>query len=55
MLMFNKGRAKLDDRSFMYVFIGYDTSSKGYKLYNLSYSKVEVSCDVEFDKEESWN
>ncbi|XP_070039297.1 uncharacterized mitochondrial protein AtMg00810-like [Nicotiana tomentosiformis] len=50
-----QGRAKLDDRSFKHVFAGYDTSSKGYKLYNPSNDKVVVSRDVEFDEELAWN
>ena len=37
------------------MFIGYDPSSKGYKLYNSSAGKVIVSRDVEFDKEGTWD
>uniref|UniRef100_A0A2N9G770 Integrase catalytic domain-containing protein n=1 Tax=Fagus sylvatica TaxID=28930 RepID=A0A2N9G770_FAGSY len=48
-------RSKLDDKSEKYVFIGYDPSSKGYKLYNPSTKKVIVSRDVEFDEEGIWN
>ena len=48
-------RSKLDDMSEKYVFIGYDLSSKGYKLYNPSTKKVIVSRDVEFDEEGIWN
>ena len=33
-------RSKLDDRSEKYVFIGYDSRSKGYKLYNPSNGNV---------------
>nr|XP_009767698.1 PREDICTED: uncharacterized protein LOC104218811 [Nicotiana sylvestris] len=51
----HQGRAKLDDRSVKHVFVGYDTSSKGYKLYNPSSGKVVVSRDVEFDEELAWN
>uniref|UniRef100_A0A2N9F020 Integrase catalytic domain-containing protein n=1 Tax=Fagus sylvatica TaxID=28930 RepID=A0A2N9F020_FAGSY len=47
--------SKLDDKSEKYVFIGYDPSSKGYKLYNPSTKKVIVSRDVEFDEEGIWN
>ena len=36
-------RSKLDDKSKKYVFIGYDPSSKGYKLYNSSTRKVIIS------------
>jgi transposase InsO family protein len=48
-------RSKLDDKSEKYVFIGYDPSFKGYKLYNPSTKKVIVSRDVEFDEEGIWN
>ena len=30
----NERRTKLDDKSERFIFIGYDSSSKGYKLYN---------------------
>ncbi|KAL0550376.1 hypothetical protein IC582_014885 [Cucumis melo] len=46
---------KLDDRSEKYVFVGYDASSKGYKLYNPVTKKMIVSRDVVFDEEASWN
>ena len=48
-------RSKLDDRSEKYVFIGYDSSSKGYKLYNPSNGKVISSRDVVFDEESTWD
>nr|XP_009762152.1 PREDICTED: uncharacterized protein LOC104214207 [Nicotiana sylvestris] len=50
----HQGRAKIDDPSVKHVFVGYDTSSKGYKLYNPSSGKVVVSRDVEFDEELAW-
>ena len=37
------------------MFIGYDASSKGSKLYNSSNGKIVVSRDIEFDEEETWN
>ncbi|KAL5159409.1 Retrovirus-related Pol polyprotein from transposon TNT 1-94 [Glycine soja] len=43
----NKGRSKLDDKSVKHVFIGYDASSKGYKLYNSSNGKIVVKNDEE--------
>ena len=46
---------KLDDKSEKYVFIGYDSSSKGYKLYNPSNEKVISSRDVVFDEESTWD
>ncbi|KAL0540755.1 hypothetical protein IC582_020769 [Cucumis melo] len=48
-------RSKLDDKSEKYVFVGYDASSKGYKLYNPVTKKTIVSRDVVFDEETSWN
>ncbi|RDX69169.1 hypothetical protein CR513_51756, partial [Mucuna pruriens] len=35
-----KGRFKLNDRGVKHVFIGYDASSKGYKLYNPKNRKI---------------
>ena len=43
--------SKLDNKSENYVFIGYDPSSKGYKLKNPSTGKLTISWDVEFDEE----
>ena len=40
-------RSKLDDRSVKYVFIGYDSNSKGHKLYNPSNGKVVV-CQIAY-------
>nr|XP_009757763.1 PREDICTED: uncharacterized protein LOC104210538 [Nicotiana sylvestris] len=38
----HQGRAKFDDRSVKHVFVSYDTSSKGYKLYNPSSEEPET-------------
>ena len=38
-----------------YVFIDYNSSFKGYKLYNPSARKVIVIRNVEFDEEGTWN
>ncbi|KAA0032987.1 copia protein [Cucumis melo var. makuwa] len=46
-------RSKLDDKSEKYVFVGYDASSKGYKLYNPVTKKTIVSRDLVFDEEAS--
>ncbi|KAA0032700.1 T26F17.17 [Cucumis melo var. makuwa] len=51
----NQKHSKLDDKSEKYVFVGYDASSKGYKLYNPITKKTIVSRDVVFDEEASWN
>jgi hypothetical protein len=46
---------KLDDKSKRYIFIGYNSSSKGYKLYNPNSGKIVISRDVEFDEEDFWD
>ncbi|KAH9715667.1 hypothetical protein KPL71_021147 [Citrus sinensis] len=38
----DKSRAKLDDKSEKFIFIGYDNNSKGYKLYNLNNEKIVI-------------
>ena len=44
-------RTNFDDRSAEFVLIGYDSRTKGYKLYDPCSGKVTVSRDVEFDEE----
>ncbi|KAA0033269.1 copia-type polyprotein [Cucumis melo var. makuwa] len=39
----------------MFFIVGYDASSKGYKLYNPITKKTMVSRDVVFDEEAPWN
>ena len=51
----NQERSKLDNKSKKLVFIGYNPTSKGYKLYNPSTGKVIVSRNAEFDEEGSWD
>jgi len=36
-------RTKLDDKSEKFIFIGYDSNSKAYKLYNPSTGKTLIS------------
>ena len=43
-------RTKLDDKSERYIFIGYSTHSKWYKLYNPNCKKFVISRDVIFDE-----
>ena len=38
-----------------YVFIGYDSSSKGYKLNNPNNGVIIISRDVKFNEEEAWD
>ncbi|KAH9752860.1 hypothetical protein KPL71_014876 [Citrus sinensis] len=41
----DESRAKLDDKSEKFIFIGYDNNSKGYKLYNPNNGKIVISRD----------
>ena len=47
-------RNNLDDRSKELVFIGYDSRTKGYKLYDPRNGKVTLSRDVEFNEDRTW-
>lgn len=38
-----------DEKAIKRVFVGYATSAKGYKIYNLEVEKVFLSWDVTFD------
>ena len=46
-------RTKLDDCSAEFILICYDSTTKGYKLYDPCSGKVTVSRDVEFDEEKT--
>ncbi|KAI5403561.1 hypothetical protein KIW84_050937 [Lathyrus oleraceus] len=35
--------------------MGYDSSSKGYKLYNRNSGKIVIICDMEFKEEDYWD
>lgn len=48
-------RSKLDDKSRRCVFVGYDSKTKGYKLYNPRNEKLFISRDVDFDEESTWD
>ncbi|KAH9671981.1 hypothetical protein KPL70_017541 [Citrus sinensis] len=54
----DESRAKLDDKSEQFIFIGYDNNSKGYKLYNPNNGKIVISRDpVNFQEaalDEKW-
>lgn len=45
----------LDDKSEKYIFISYNTVTKGYQLYNPIMEKVIVSRDVNFEEIGKWN
>lgn len=44
-------RRKFGDKAEKYIFIGYSTVTKEYKLYNPNTGKVTVSRDVTFDEQ----
>ena len=48
-------KAKLGDKSGKFIFVGYDQSSKGYKLYNPDNNKIVISRDVIFNEEREWD
>ena len=48
-------KEKLNDKSERSIFIGYDSSSKGYKMYNPNNKKMVVIQDVVFDEEGQWD
>jgi len=48
-------RTKLDDKSKMMIFVGYDQKSKGYKFYNPIEGKMVISGEVEFNEEGAWD
>ncbi|OMO58967.1 Integrase, catalytic core [Corchorus capsularis] len=48
-------RGKLDEKAEVGVFVGYNTRSKGYKIFNPATSNVYVNRDVNFDENAAWN
>jgi hypothetical protein len=48
-------RTKLEDKSKMYIFIGYDEKTKGYKLLDPINKKVMVSRDVQVNEASEWD
>ena len=51
----NQMQSKLDDKNGRYIFIGYESSSKDYKLYSLNNEKIIISRNVKFNEEEAWD
>ncbi|KAM0826297.1 hypothetical protein ACQ4PT_068956 [Festuca glaucescens] len=49
------GINKLADRSTMMVFIGYEESSKCYRVYDPSADKLQVSRDIVFEESRPWS
>ena len=48
-------RDKLDKRSSPGIFIGYNTTSKAYKIFQPQTGKIVVSRDVHFAEDEEWS
>jgi hypothetical protein len=49
------GLSKLSDRSSKMVFIGYESGTKGYRLFDPATNKLVVSRDVIFEENQPWN
>ena len=49
------GVTKLSDRSTPMVFVGYEEGTKGYRVYDPSTNKVQVTRDVLFEESRPWN
>lgn len=47
--------SKLNEKREKFIFVGYDQSSKGYKLYNPNNNKIVINRDMVFDEEGEWN
>jgi hypothetical protein len=48
-------RTKLNDKSKMMIFLGYNQKFKWYKLYNPNEGNMVNSKDVKFDEEGAWD
>ena len=49
------GVSKLSDRSTKMVFVGYETGTKGYRVYDPMTKRLHVSRDVIFEENIGWN
>jgi hypothetical protein len=51
----NKRLDKLEDRSNMMVFIGYEPGSKAWRFYNPLTRRIHVSRDTVFEEDRAWS
>jgi hypothetical protein len=51
----HKRLGKLEDRSTMMVFIGYEPGSKAWRFYNPVTRHVHVSHDAVFEEDRAWS
>ena len=49
------GLKKMSDRSKKMVFIGYESGTKGYRVFDPSTKKLVISRDVIFDEQQPWD
>jgi len=49
------GLKKLDDRSRRTIFVGYESGSKAYRLFDPTTRRVHISRDVMFDEGGQWS
>jgi transposase InsO family protein len=47
--------SKLDDRSFLMLFLGYEKGSKAYRVYNPVTKKLHVTRDAIFEEDKVWD
>ena len=48
-------RTKLDPLRKKGIFMGYSESSKAYRIYFLGFKKIDISRDVTFDQDSTYN
>lgn len=49
------GISKLSDRSIKMIFVGYETGTKGYRVYDPVTKKLHISRDVIFEESKGWD
>nr|KYP59938.1 Copia protein [Cajanus cajan] len=49
-IWYDEKRHKLEDKTVRGIFLGYNSQSKGYRVYNLQKKKLTISRDIEVDE-----